>query len=232
VDSHNLSEHQLTARMNDLKTQKENEKMAASSQPNIDKMTEWFNKLCVWTQIEILTQRQPSKRCKALSNLLKICEVLEKYNNISSLCAIRAGLCSAPIHRLRKTWDGIPRKSKEIKQKIDLLFKLGNGQKMLRERIAVISQPAIPHLGLFLGDIVFIHDGNDTYNNEKNINWTKMKLLADRISWISMFQQSPFIFQSVPIITEYMESRMKVLPEEFLYKLSREVEPTEKKNKK
>ena len=101
------------------------------------------------------------------------------------------------------------------------------------------SQPAIPHLGLFLGDIVFIHDGNDTFKDEEDengnlvqkINWSKMKLLADRIHWISMFQQSPFIYQTVPIIHDYLESKMKMLPEDFLYKLSREVEPPEKKNK-
>ena len=121
------------------------------------------------------------------------------------------------------------------------LFKLGNGQKNLRDRVAIISQPAIPHLGLFLGDIVFIHDGNDTFKKEdqededgnvteiEKINWVKMKLLADRINWISMFQQSPFIFTSVPIIQDYLESKMKILPEDFLFKLSREVEPPEKK---
>ena len=126
------------------------------------------------------------------------------------------------------------------------LFKLGSGQKNLRDRVAIISQPAIPHLGLFLGDIVFIHDGSDTFQKKNSdndnddefeddgierINWGKMKLLADRINWISMFQQSPFIFQSVPIIHDYLESKMKMLPEDFLYKLSREVEPPEKKTK-
>lgn len=88
---------------------------------------------------------------------------------------------------------------------------------------------------------MFIHDGNDTFKKEdiedddgnvsqiEKINWVKMKLLADRINWISMFQQSPFIFTSVPIIQDYLESKMKVLPEDFLFKLSREVEPPEKK---
>lgn len=118
---------------------------------------------------------------------------------------------------------------------------MGSGQKNLRDRVAIISQPAIPHLGLFLGDIVFIHDGNDTFRIEEEedengnvkkvekINWGKMKLLADRINWISMFQQSPFIFTAVPIIHEYLESKMKMVPDDFLYKLSREVEPPEKR---
>eukprot|EP01084_Bolivina_argentea_P048329 89064_1 len=163
-----------------------------------------------------------------MAAILKICAGLQKYNNISSLCAIRTGLCSAPIHRLRKTWDNLPKKAKETKTKLDELFKLGNGQRNLRDRVAVISQPAIPHLGIFLGDIVFIHDGNDTIKSDK-INWSKMKLLADRIKWINMFQQSPFIFYNVQIVVDYLESRMKIVPEDFLYKLSREVEPPEKK---
>lgn len=96
-----------------------------------------------------------------------------------------------------------------------------------------MSQPAIPHLGLFMGDIVFIHDGNKTFKTEKDgtekINWSKMKFLADRINWISMFQQSPFVFAKVPLIHEYLESRMKMVPDEFLYRLSRLVEPPEPK---
>merc|ERR1712039_383987 len=83
------------------------------------------------------------------------------------------------------------------------------------------------------GDIVFIHDGNETFKTEEDgtekINWSKMKFLADRVDWISMFQQSPFIFAKVPVIHEYLESRMKKVPDDFLYKLSRLVEPPEPK---
>eukprot|EP01084_Bolivina_argentea_P054227 99464_1 len=231
--SHNLSEETLTKELKDLQRNKDDKLQKQSTQPNIDKMTDWFNRLVVWTQVEILYQRQLTKRAKTIALMLKICHALEQYNNISSLCAIRAGLCSSSIHRLRKTWQNIPKKARETKDKIDELFKLGNGQKNLRDRVSIISQPAIPHLGLFLGDIVFIHDGNDTFktynNGEKKINWNKMKMLSDRIAWISMFQQSPFVFKTVPIICEYLQSRMKIVPEDFLYKLSREVEPPQKK---
>eukprot|EP01083_Nonionella_stella_P031662 86697_1 len=224
-EEHKLTEEELT------RLQSEN-KEKASTQPNIDKMRDFFNRLSSFAQSEILFQMDLNQRCKIVSNLLDICRELEKYNNISSLCAIRAGLCAAPIHRLRKTWDNIPKKAKETMAHLDALFKLGNGQKNLRDRISIISQPAIPHLGIFLGDIVFIHDGNETFSKEdKKINWEKMKLLADRIAWISMFQQSQFVFKPVPIITEYIESKMKIVPPDFLYKLSRSVEPPANKKK-
>ena len=117
--SHNLASDELTKRIEEERKQKSAERKAASLQPNIDKMTDWFNRLVIWTQVEILYQRDSNKRQKALASILKICDALEKYNNISSLCAIRAGLCSAPIHRLTKTWDNIPKKAKETKAKID-----------------------------------------------------------------------------------------------------------------
>eukprot|EP01083_Nonionella_stella_P120924 362887_1 len=213
---HNLSEEQL---------QKQAKLKSNVALVNIDAMTDWFNRLVVWTQVEILYQRDDSLRCRTVCCLLNICGKLEEYNNISSLCAIRAGLCSAPIHRLSKTWRSISKKHRQIKQSIDRLFKLGNGQKKLRDRVAIISQPAIPHLGLFVADIMFIHDGNHTFDTQNKINWTKMKLLHDRIHWIYMFQQAPFIFLPVPVIKEYLKSKMKILNEDFLYRLSREVEP-------
>merc|ERR1719384_3118122 len=122
--SHNLNEKELTSKINEIKKSKEDKMSKESKQPNIDKMTNWFNRLVIWTQVEILYHPDASKRAKALTQILKICDALENYNNISSLCAIRAGLCSAPIHRLRKTWNNIPRKSKETKERIDQLFKL------------------------------------------------------------------------------------------------------------
>eukprot|EP01084_Bolivina_argentea_P054225 99462_1 len=167
-DESSLSEKKLQIELKKLQKVQSINQEKESNQPNIDRMKEWFNKLVVWTKIEILGKDELSKRVKVLSNLLKICDKLDKFNNISSLCAIRAGLCSASIHRLRKTWNNIPKKSKEIKRKLDTLFKLKNNQKHLRDRISIMKQPAIPHIGIFLGDIIFIHDGNETFDKLDN----------------------------------------------------------------
>ena len=102
-----------------------------------------------------------------------------------------------------------------------------HNRKNLRKKIRSITQPAIPHLGVFLGDIVFINDGNDTIRDSK-INWTKCTLLANRIRWINMFQQTPFNFAPVKQIHEYFESKMKILNDNILYQLSLELEPRQK----
>ena len=235
TEDHNQTEKILQTQLKKMK------KMASINEEKeslLVRMTNWFNKLVIWTQCEILGQNDLTQRVKVLTNLLKVCDKLDSFNNLSSLCAVHSGLCSVPIYRLKKTWDHLPKKAKEIKLRMDLLFKLDKSRKNLRNRISIISQPAIPPLAIFLADITFIDDGNKTLmhvpaepggdvNGDmvvEKINWGKMKLLADRINWISMFQQSPFIFKRVPIICEYLESKMQAVPDDFLYKLSRSLE--------
>merc|ERR1712013_566474 len=230
-----------------LARKKKEMKLKVSAHPNFDAMKALFNKLVTLCQLEVLGVAEVGERVKMLAFWLKVCEKLDEYNNLSALYAIRTGLCASPIHRLKETWAALPKKSKEMKERIDEIFKLGNGQKNLRDRMAIISQPAIPVLSIFLGDIVFIHDGNKTFEDEgelgvqemreseeRRVNWLKMKLLAGRIQWIAMFQQCPFVFERVDVIQMYLERALQsaAVDEEVLYRLSRGIRPPVAKTKK
>ena len=93
-------------------------------QPNIRAMIDFFNKVVIWTQVEILSLPDASKRASMINTLIKICNSLEEFNNISSLCAIHTGLKSIPIHRLHKTWSQIGFRGKNSFSKLDQLFSL------------------------------------------------------------------------------------------------------------
>ena len=60
---------------------------------------------------------------------------------------------------------------------------------------------------------------------DDKINWTKCTLLANRIRWVNMFQQTPFMFKEVKVIQKYLDSKMKRVDDEILYQLSIGLEP-------
>ena len=52
----------------------------------------------------ILQEESTKKRVEMTKHLIAVAEKCRSLNNFNSLMAILAGLSSAPIHRLKKTW--------------------------------------------------------------------------------------------------------------------------------
>lgn len=64
-----------------------------------------FNKFSDFIICKILSYDTLKERVRCLKHILKILVVLRQLNNFNSCQAIMAGLTSAPIFRLKITWD-------------------------------------------------------------------------------------------------------------------------------
>ncbi len=85
------------------------------------------------------------------------------------------------------------------------------------------------YLGLFLGDLTFLEDGNPSMGGPRGdlINVAKRRMISDRIKWIQQYQQTAYALRPVPAIQEYLHAKLKVVNEDTLYKESLRVEPRE-----
>ena len=109
---------------------------------------------------------------------------------------------------------------------------------MLRNATA----PAIPHIGLFLRDLVFIDDGHadriDGLGQELDnmINFPKCVRLAERIKQIQLFQQAKFDgIKENPIVQKYLIEefeRLDQMSEETIWDMSSVVKKTDEKDAK
>lgn len=71
-----------------------------------------------------------------------------QLNNFNSLTAIISGLNSAPIHRLRRTWETASQKTITL---LDSLNRVMNSTKNFfayRETLHSVNPPCVPFLGL------------------------------------------------------------------------------------
>jgi len=220
-----LMDHEIFAsiRPHEFLGQSWKRKDKATRAPNILRIIDHFNKICCWSQIMILREMDLRKRAHVLSRILKICQCLDNFNNINSLCAIMTGIRATPIFRLKKTFASLKTRHTKLLLKYNELLKSDKNQKNLRLRMKNLVQPGIPHVGLFLSDILYIDDGNANSIDGK-INFHKYTLLNERIEWCLLFQNYPFRFRKLEKVQEELDNLFKIISSDFLYNLSLSLE--------
>jgi len=161
--------------------------------PNILTMIQQFNNLTIFIQCQILQEKSLKNRGKALKHIIKMGERFRELKNYNSLCASFSALNSAPVHRLKDAWDRVPKEQIKQFEEFKVIFASEFNHKNLRQIFRNSSAPCIPHIGLFLQDLVFIDDGNSNNTENKNlqknmVNFSKSVRTYDRIKQIRLYQ--------------------------------------------
>jgi len=167
--------------------------------PHIVAMIAQFNRLTMFVQIEILRQQSLRERSRAIKRMIAMGERFKTLRNFNSLCAVLGALNSAPIHRLKLSWKRVPVKYQLMFANFQRIFaRDGNNNKNLRNLFKTAPAPAIPHLALFLQDLVFIDDGNSNKIENQNlqkgpmVNFLKCVRITERVKAIELYQHHPY----------------------------------------
>lgn len=172
--------------------------------PNIIKMIGRFNATSNWAARIIVTEQNSRKRKSIITRVIKLAQRLRELHNYHSLMALIAALESAPVARLRKTWDAIDSAYIKQFQELRAIMSAEGSYKAFRAVIKTEDPPVIPYIGVYLADLTFIEDGNPSKIQHESlgelINFAKMKLLDSVIQDINMYQQAPYKLEPVPKI--------------------------------
>lgn len=187
--------------------------------PYVTAMITRFNVVSNWVAHSILKMEKLRDRVRMYTRFIKIAEHLRNLNNFQTFQAILAALSSTPIHRLKLTQMNVdPRSMAKVEEWNDLM-KGDQSYRKIREALLSIKPPAIPYIGIFLKDIVFIADGNPDFTADGLINFNKYRLLYTVISQIQQFQQEAYSFHAVQQI-EHLLTNLKVHDDDVLYNMS------------
>ncbi|KAJ9102361.1 hypothetical protein QFC21_002761 [Naganishia friedmannii] len=121
------------------------------------------NQITGWVAESILGEQDLRKRTSLLKYFIKVANRCLDLSNFSTLFAILAGLNSSTILRLKRTWDGLPAKYKQIMDTLRHIIEHTKNHSNYRNRLRSIEPPALPFLGLILTDITFTKEGNPNY---------------------------------------------------------------------
>eukprot|EP00028_Trichosphaerium_sp_Am-I-7-wt_P004832 CAMPEP_0168525882 /NCGR_PEP_ID=MMETSP0405-20121227/11593_1 /TAXON_ID=498012 /ORGANISM="Trichosphaerium sp, Strain Am-I-7 wt" /LENGTH=624 /DNA_ID=CAMNT_0008548531 /DNA_START=1 /DNA_END=1875 /DNA_ORIENTATION=+ len=191
--------------------------------PNILKMIARFNRISEWTATEILARQDVKARAHVLNYVICVADKCKDLCNFNALMAIVAALHNSAIFRLHDTWQYLPERSMNMFNALALLMNGNAGEGNFcyyRKAIQEVTCPRVPYLGLSLTDLTMITDGMPIIIPEtKQIHFHKLHRIASTIRQIQQYQQSPYCFEPVMFIQDWLMSRA-VMDEEQQYKAS------------
>ncbi|KAG4108093.1 ras GEF [Neocallimastix lanati (nom. inval.)] len=200
---------------------------------NVKAMIEFSNKTTGWVATAILRENELKRRCNVLKHFILVADRCYSLNNFNTVMSILAGFNSSPIHRLKRTWEQL---SKKMKDMFDNLEEIMNPQKnyaQYRENLHSVNPPCVPFLGVYLTDLTFIEDGNtnNLKTNNQLINFSKQNKTAEVIREIQQYQNQPYNLNPVKEICDFvLKCLNETVDETTLYNMSLILEPRERED--
>jgi len=192
--------------------------------PNLDYFITRFDKESYWVATEICHVPDLKKRSQMLKKWIIIANTCIKYNNFFSFFSIVAGLNLTPVSRLKKTWDGLSDKYKKMWNDIEKICDPSRNMKNYRDILTKSKPPIVPFLPIYLKDLTFMNDGNESKVNGM-INFDKLRMMAKRVKDISKLVDYEYKNFQVDIVLQNYISHLMVEPLDKLKKDSLEIEP-------
>jgi len=133
------------------------------------------------------------------------------------------------IERLEEIWKDLDRQTekswKKLKEFTNTIGNCKHYRKFLKQEIASGNKNIVPYMALYLKDLTFIEDGNNNYAMAGIINFQKMRMIADVVTQIQLFQQAKFTFKKNVKLMVYMMHGAPAWDEDTLYAKSKIFEP-------
>lgn len=192
--------------------------------PNLAYIAEMSTKLSRYVSYLILMNKKESFRIMMFEYLLGLCDKLVRLRNYNSSFSVFLGLTCHAVQRLK---DGIePKLGKDYKEMLSHLrrfFSSTNNMELLRKRQEEAMLPAVPYMGIYLGDVFFLEELSDYTDPEKTIfNLKKYEMFAKKLSKVQSFKE-PYGFHKVDSIYNFIRD-LPAISEEKIYDLSFQIQ--------
>ncbi|KAI8218803.1 Cell division control protein 25 [Colletotrichum sp. SAR 10_99] len=202
--------------------------------PNVKALILHSNQMTNWVAEMILAQMDVKKRVIVIKHFVSVADKCRSLNNFSTLTSIISALGTAPIARLKRTWDQVPQRTQGVLETMRKLMASTKNFGEYREALHVANPPCIPFFGVYLTDLTFIEDGIPSVIKKTNlINFAKRAKTAEVIRDIQQYQAVGYSLQPVPELQDYIISNMQAAGDVHeMYDKSLQVEPREREDEK
>ena len=197
-------------------------KKCGAGSPNVKAMTALSTDLSNLVADSILQHNEVKKRAAVIKQWIKIAQQCLELHNYDSLMAIICSLNSSTISRLRKTWEFVSPRRREILKTLQAIVEPSNNNKVLRGRLHDHIPPCLPFLGMFLTDLTFVDIGNPptkqlSHNGSEEtgltvVNFDKHLRTSKIISELQRFQ-IPYRLSEIPELQDWIQGQVQRMRE-------------------
>jgi hypothetical protein len=188
-------------------------KKSGSSAVNVRAMSTLSTDLSNLVADTILQHEDAKKRAAYIKHWIKIAQRCLELNNYDSLMAIICSLNSSTITRLKKTWDIVSQKRKDMLKSLQSIVEPTKNHAVLRQKVANHVPPCLPFVGTYLTDLTFVDIGNPATKQLPGadgmsvINFDKHARTAKIIGELQRFQ-IPYRLTEVPELQEWLQAQI------------------------
>ncbi|CZT09224.1 hypothetical protein WAI453_005667 [Rhynchosporium graminicola] len=191
-------------------------KRSGSNAANVRAMSTLSTDLSNLVADTILQYDDVKKRAVIIKHWIKIAHKCLELNNYDSLIAIICSLNSSTIIRLKRTWDMVSLKRKDMLKALQAIVEPDKNSAVLRRRLNDHVPPCLPFVGMYLTDLTFVDAGNSDTRQHPGlgegegtpvINFDKHARTAKIIGELQRFQ-IPYRLADVPEMQEWIQAQI------------------------
>ncbi|KKA29010.1 hypothetical protein TD95_005366, partial [Thielaviopsis punctulata] len=120
----------------------------AEPAPNVKALILHSNQMTNWVAEMILAQMDVRKRVVVIKHFVMVAEKCRAMNNFSTLTSIISALGTAPISRLKRTWDQVTQRTQNSLETMRTLMASTKNFGEYREALHAANPPCIPFFGI------------------------------------------------------------------------------------
>uniref|UniRef100_A0A8D0AK75 Rap guanine nucleotide exchange factor 3 n=1 Tax=Sander lucioperca TaxID=283035 RepID=A0A8D0AK75_SANLU len=155
---------------------------------NLERFVRRFNEVQYWVVTELCLCEDLVKRAILLKKFIKIAAVLKDQKNLNSFFAVMFGLSNSAVHRLYKTWERIPSKTKRIYYAYERLMDPSRNHRAYRLAVAKLSPPYIPFMPLLLKGDRYLLESEYFINPLREI-----RMIAKTVNIVRGCRSQPYV---------------------------------------
>lgn len=189
-----------------------------------------WNRITSLLLTETVDKEDYKERAKVLRHFINIARECIKARNYNAAVAIAFGFKSPAVSRMHQTLDYLSKKLLRKNEKLALeelerITDSSSNWKHLRQIMDEACPPAVPHIGIYLGDITFLSDGNPDMVGAM-VNFSKKRKLSSIISKFTSYQKTPYSYQLNERIARWIEYA-PLLSRDACFEKSKRLEPAQ-----
>ena len=118
--------------------------------PNVSTIIGHSNVVSSWAVRTILSSRDPKQRANIVKYFIQTAWEARQLNNFTAMANLLSAINSAPVARLKRTFEFLSQKYLDMKAAMDKILDSGKNFRNYKEMLRAINPPTVPFIGEWL----------------------------------------------------------------------------------